>query len=74
MKNINYNFIGIATGLLLSSTGVHAAYNDAGTEYTTETVETWIDMGASMEPLNFFRLPGLSDEENSGRPNRQRHL
>ncbi len=53
MKNIQYNFIGIATGLVLSSTGVHAAYNDAGTEYTTETVESWIDMGAAMEPLNF---------------------
>ena len=53
MNNIKYNFIGISTGMLLSITGVQAAYDDAGTEYTTDTVESWIDMGAAMEPLNF---------------------
>ncbi len=53
MKNIKYHLIGILTGMLLSVTGLHAAYDDAGTDYTTDTTEAWIDMGPAMEPLNF---------------------
>lgn len=51
MKNY---IISILTMIALSASVAHAAaYNDAGTDYTTETVDGWIDMGPAMEPLNF---------------------
>ena len=53
MRKINNYVIGIISGMLLSVTGVYAAYDDAGTDYTTDTTEAWVDMGPAMEPLNF---------------------
>ena len=51
MKNY---IISILTIMVLSVSVAHAAaYDDAGTDYTTETVDGWIDMGPAMEPLNF---------------------
>ena len=53
MTNIKNYFIGILTVMLFTMTGAQAAYDDAGTDYTADTADAWIDMGPSMEPLNF---------------------
>lgn len=53
MKNVRNYFIGILTVMSFSMTGAQAAYDDAGTDYTTQTASTWIDMGPAMAPLNF---------------------
>ena len=53
MKNIRNNFIGILTVIFFSMTSAQAAFDDAGTDYTTETLDSWIDMGPAMAPLSF---------------------
>lgn len=53
MKNFKNYLVGILSLMLVSITGAHAAFGDAGTDYTTDTTESWIDMGPSMEPVNF---------------------
>lgn len=53
MKVIKHYLVTILTGLLFVTTSAHAAYDDAGTDYTNETVDSWIDMGRALEPLNF---------------------
>lgn len=53
MKNIRNYFIGALTAMLFTMTVAQAAYNDAGTDYTTDTTEAWIDLGPGMQPLDF---------------------
>lgn len=53
MKNIKYYFTAILTAVSFSVTTVHAAFNDAGTDYTDATTQSWIKMGDSMAPLTF---------------------
>ena len=53
MKIMKPYIVASLTAALTFSTNLHAAYDDAGTDYSTDTTKSWVDMGTAMEPLNF---------------------
>ena len=53
MKNFKSYLFSVVVSIFLVSTTANAAYDDTGTDYTNDTLKSWIDMGPAMQPLNF---------------------
>ncbi|MDH5447025.1 MAG: hypothetical protein OEY52_15870 [Gammaproteobacteria bacterium] len=53
MNRFKLFIISSISSAFVFSANVHAAYDDAGTNYSTDTTKSWVDMGPAMEPLNF---------------------